>query len=206
MCPVAGPTPETLGRGEPEALWQSPCATGMLLHRTLREYVLPCPPANQPPTTFPSSQLQPMHPLPQSSWIAAAATAVRTAITTHVAEPLAAVRDELFRTFRDTRPAIVTGREFALSRESLLRMLTQFAQDKGVQPDPSGEASSGPGGEPAAAVAGGGGLGDDAAVASGMAVLMHSYEEELKRPLKNLVAGDLARALLIQVRAVGHRS
>ncbi|MEW5302498.1 MAG: hypothetical protein WDW36_005278 [Sanguina aurantia] len=38
------------------------------------------------------------------------------------------------------------------------------------------------------------------ALASGMAVMMAAYEEELKHPIRNLVGGQLARALLIQVQ------
>ena len=34
----------------------------------------------------------------------------------------------------------------------------------------------------------------------GLEVMMHCYESELKRPIKNLVAGDLMRSLLIQVQ------
>lgn len=37
------------------------------------------------------------------------------------------------------------------------------------------------------------------AIAQGMAAVMAAYESELKSPIKNLVLGDLARALLIQV-------
>ncbi|KAI8113708.1 hypothetical protein M9435_003702 [Picochlorum sp. BPE23] len=37
-------------------------------------------------------------------------------------------------------------------------------------------------------------------VLEGMEVMMHSYENELKRPIKNLVSGDLMRSLLIQVQ------
>ena len=37
-------------------------------------------------------------------------------------------------------------------------------------------------------------------VADGMAFLMRSYEDQLVNPLRNLVTGDLARSLLIQVQ------
>lgn len=39
-------------------------------------------------------------------------------------------------------------------------------------------------------------------VADGMAFLMRSYEDQLVNPLRNLVTGDLARSLLIQVQKV----
>lgn len=40
-------------------------------------------------------------------------------------------------------------------------------------------------------------------VSSGMAAVMACYEKELKSPIRNLVAGDLARTLLIQVGGRG---
>ncbi|KXZ51842.1 hypothetical protein GPECTOR_11g280 [Gonium pectorale] len=165
-------------------------------------------------------------------WILAAATAVRSALATHVVAPLVAVRDELFRTFRD-RPAIVSPEEFAAARESLVRMLDAFAVDHdrhrhahkpqpplppaprlpqpAAAPAGSAAAEQGSGGDGGAvggagsdAVGGGGGgeAAAEAAVAAGMAVLMGCYEEELKRPLRNALLGDLARALLIQVHHV----
>jgi nuclear-control-of-ATPase protein 2 len=36
----------------------------------------------------------------------------------------------------------------------------------------------------------------------GMDLVMRTYERELKKPLRNLVGGELVRALLIQVRVV----
>ncbi|GIL79063.1 hypothetical protein Vretifemale_8467 [Volvox reticuliferus] len=189
------------------------------------------------------------------SWIQTAVSSVRSALRTHVAEPLAAVRDELFRTFRD-RPAIVSPQDFSLSRESLLRMLTDFSADHPKDsaatttssspsitngnvsspvggtngatitgsesasqqssrlpqgPSISGMTAVAPstGGARAAAADGSHGGCDggesateeeDAALAEGMAVLMRSYEAELRNPLRNLLLGDLARALLIQVQ------
>ncbi|GLI65949.1 hypothetical protein VaNZ11_009630, partial [Volvox africanus] len=198
------------------------------------------------------------------SWIKTAVSAVHSALRTHVAEPLAAVRDELFHTFRD-RPAIVSPQDFSLSRESLLRMLTDFSADhqkhsaittttspfsssttiaSGSVASPvwsangetatssnsiSSQQRSSPSqsqpqrspisgmavdaspmrGAGAAAADGGHGAGgggdstteeEDATLAAGMAMLMRSYEAELRNPLRNLLLGDLARALLIQVQ------
>jgi hypothetical protein len=42
--------------------------------------------------------------------------------------------------------------------------------------------------------------GADAALEEGMAAVMACYEAELRQPIRNLVAGDLARTLLIQVQ------
>lgn len=44
------------------------------------------------------------------------------------------------------------------------------------------------------------GAGEDSAE-EGMATLMAVYEQELKRPLRNLINGQLARSLLIQAPA-----
>lgn len=179
----------------------------------------------------------------RTRWILTTVSAIRSAFRTHVAEPLTAVHDELFRTFRD-RPAIISSQDFSLSRESLLRMLADFAADQTVrasspptttESSSSSSSSSVAGGDSggsgrAAALntpqvatelnlvssAGAGVLGSgaggplvagsssdvdggDEAVAAGMAVLMRSYEGELRHPLRNLLLGDLARALLIQV-------
>lgn len=40
---------------------------------------------------------------------------------------------------------------------------------------------------------------ETAAITQGMARVMLSYEAELPHPIRNLMAGDLARSLLIQV-------
>ena len=46
----------------------------------------------------------------------------------HVVQPLLAVRDELFKTFRE-RPSIVSAEEFEAEKASLQRMLTDFRAD-----------------------------------------------------------------------------
>jgi hypothetical protein len=55
----------------------------------------------------------------------------------------------------------------------------------------------GPGAAPVGGEAGEGVV--DADLLRGMELMMRTYEEELKQPIKNLVAGDLARSMLIQV-------
>ena len=44
------------------------------------------------------------------------------------------------------------------------------------------------------------GLTEEEVVMPGMEFMMQCYEHELKHPIKNLVSGQLARSLLIQVR------
>ena len=43
-------------------------------------------------------------------------------------------------------------------------------------------------------------------LAPGMALLMRSYEDELKTPIRSAVGGKLARSLLIQAREEDRRS
>ncbi|KAG2434538.1 hypothetical protein HYH02_012205 [Chlamydomonas schloesseri] len=140
-------------------------------------------------------------------WAASAAAGLRAAVTSHLLEPLAALRTELFATFRD-RPDIVSASDFAASRDSLLRMLADFAADHGSSSSGSKGGSSSSGGPSSSSSSsgldggGGGGSGDDGAVAAGMGLVMRAYEEQMRRPLTSLVLGDLGRALLIQVQHV----
>jgi nuclear-control-of-ATPase protein 2 len=139
-------------------------------------------------------------------WRAEAGGAAVGAWRAHVVEPLSAVRRELFATLRD-RPAIVSPGEFAEDREALLRMLRSFEEDHrgGAAAAAAAAAAAGAEGEEAAAAPAAGpepGLdADDAQLMSrGMARVMRSYERELRQPLRNLFAGSLARAVLIQVQ------
>ncbi len=50
---------------------------------------------------------------------------------------------------------------------------------------------------------GGSDNGSSSAMISGMQAVMRSYEAELRKPLRNLLMGDLARAMLIQVHFQG---
>lgn len=126
-------------------------------------------------------------------WWRWASEALTTSWRVHVVEPLLAVRDELFRTFRD-RPSIVSLEEFQEDKQSLVRMLEDFQRDirrevaapearrAGIVLLEEGTAATGD------------------VITTGMQYVMDSYEEELKHPIRNLVAGDLARSLLIQVQ------
>ncbi|KAG2491029.1 hypothetical protein HYH03_010477 [Edaphochlamys debaryana] len=137
-------------------------------------------------------------------WLREAVAAVRSALATHVAAPLAAVSDELFTTFRQ-RPAIVSSADFESSRGSLARMLADFAADHPPGPGGAGAGAGAAGsgsGSPSALVPSDAPGSADPALAAGMGVVMRAYEEELRRPLRGLLAGDLARALLIQVQHV----
>lgn len=78
----------------------------------------------------------------------------------------------------------LSRQEFEDSKSSLLRMLTDFDQDR--QRHASG--SEAPGGSDV-----------EDMLESGMKLVMTSYEKEMRRPLRNLVLGNLVRAMLIQV-------
>ena len=126
------------------------------------------------------------------NWSRSILVSIQSAWSTHVISPLENLQGELFNTFR-RRPSIVSMDEYEADRDSLSRMLSEFKRDaarKGKVPKISQmHASSGPTETTT-----------DDSLLEGMEVMMHCYENELKRPIKNLVAGDLMRSLLIQVQ------
>ena len=156
-------------------------------------------------------------------WAREGADAAAASWRAHVVEPVAALRDELFRTFRD-RAAIVSPDELGADKRALLRMLEDFSADRPAYAAAGAAevaASAAPAAAPAAAAAAAAAPvpvqpppaaaadaaaaatlppPDRDAVARGMAAVMACYEAELRAPVRGLVAGDLARTLLIQVQ------
>lgn len=122
-------------------------------------------------------------------WMRSGLRAVQSAWSAHVIEPLENLQGELFNTFR-RRPSIVSIDEYEADRDSLKRMLQEFKVDvhKKSKIPPALRT-------PAKKVEA-----QEDTLLEGMELMMHCYENELKRPLKNLVAGDLMRSLLIQVQ------
>eukprot|EP00898_Chlorokybus_atmophyticus_P003064 jgi/Chlat1/3759/Chrsp259S03940 len=116
-------------------------------------------------------------------WLRTSKEAFRAFFKEHVAEPLDAIKGELFHTF-GARQGIVGREELEESRESLQRMLDDYARDNGGLVGGNG---------------GGGGAGEEG---DKMVMLMRRYEDELRHPVRNLIGGDLARAMLIQVQKV----
>ena len=112
-----------------------------------------------------------------SRWTAAARDSTVTSWRVHVAQPLAGLRDELFSTLRPSSaagaPAAVDRAEVESDRAALARMLADFNADHG------------------------GAQGGDQ---GGWDALLAVYESELRHPLRGLVAGSLARAMLVQVQ------
>jgi nuclear-control-of-ATPase protein 2 len=132
-------------------------------------------------------------------WSSEAGASFTGAWRAHVVDPLLAVRRELFATLRD-RPSIVSPAEFNEDREALLRMLRAFEDDhRGLEHEPM---SAGDDDAPSPAAAGPSPTDpqDPNLMSRGMARVMTSYERELRNPLRNLLAGSLARAVLIQVQ------
>ncbi|KAE9606266.1 putative nuclear control of ATP synthase 2 [Lupinus albus] len=95
----------------------------------------------------------------------------------HVEQPLLSIRDELFETFRKRHQGIMDHEEVQLTSESLHRMLLAFSeQTKGQK------------------------LPENASDHEMLEIVMDRYEKELAHPIQNLLSGELARALLIQVQ------
>lgn len=129
-------------------------------------------------------------------WSVSAFKGIQSAWSTHVIQPLENLQGELFNTFR-RRPAIVSLDEYEADRDSLKRMLEDFKRDvhKKGKASPAMAVSEDNGG-----IVAHGDIGDDRIVLEGMELMMHCYESELKKPIRNLVTGDLMRSLLIQVQ------
>ncbi len=145
-------------------------------------------------------------------WVAKVVHAATTAVKENVEKPLLSLQGELFKTFRD-RSSIVSRQEFETDREALVRMLDDFKRDKtgrslvvgfcyawlyieGVpHPVPHTQAPYPTNPRTLKRT-------ESEVVADGMSFLMRSYEEQLVHPLRNLVTGDLARSLLIQIQKV----
>ena len=158
------------------------------------------------------------------NWIKFAIDSVKNIWSERVIDPLQKVKGELFDTFR-RRPAIVSMEDWKSDRDSLQRMLNDFRMDyskksasssmKQNETSASNEISDvGQLSSSEAEIAAQGldtdtkALQDiealdslsDAQLLEGMQIMMHSYEKELKNPIRNLVTGNLMRSLLIQVQ------
>ncbi|KAM0951033.1 putative nuclear control of ATP synthase 2 [Dioscorea sansibarensis] len=95
----------------------------------------------------------------------------------HVEQPLLAIRDELFETFRRRHKGVMEVEEVQLTANSLHRMLLAFGeQTKGQK------------------------LPENIADQELLEIVMSRYEKEVMHPLQNLLSGELARAMLIQIQ------
>ncbi|ONK78492.1 uncharacterized protein A4U43_C02F19330 [Asparagus officinalis] len=95
----------------------------------------------------------------------------------HVEQPLISIRDDLFETFRGRQKGVMEAEEVHLTSNSLHRMLLAFGEQTKGQKLPES-------------------LSDQ----DMMEIVMDRYERELMHPIQNLLHGELARALLIQIQ------
>ncbi|KAL3752216.1 hypothetical protein ACJRO7_012948 [Eucalyptus globulus] len=112
-----------------------------------------------------------------SNWIREAKDSTASFFSDHVEQPLLSIRDELFETFRKRHESAMEQEEVQLTAKSLRRMLQAFSEQTEGQKLP-----------------------EDASDQQMLEIVMARYEKELMHPVKNLLSGELARALLIQVQ------
>ncbi|KAH7862145.1 hypothetical protein Vadar_000722 [Vaccinium darrowii] len=95
----------------------------------------------------------------------------------HVEQPLLAIRDELFETFRKRHKGVMQQEEVQLTANSLHRMLLAFSEQTSGQKIP-----------------------ENVSEQKLLETVMSRYEKELMNPIKNALGGELVRALLIQIQ------
>uniref|UniRef100_A0A2P2Q3P5 Uncharacterized protein n=1 Tax=Rhizophora mucronata TaxID=61149 RepID=A0A2P2Q3P5_RHIMU len=111
------------------------------------------------------------------NWIQEARDSIVNFFCDHVEQPLLSIRDELFETFRKRHKGVMEVEEVQLTANSLHRMLLTFTEQTKGQKFP-----------------------ENASDQEMLEIVMSRYEKELMHPIQNLVSGELARALLIQVQ------
>ncbi|XP_076922729.1 protein DGS1, mitochondrial-like [Bidens hawaiensis] len=111
------------------------------------------------------------------NWISDAKESVTVFMTDHVEQPLIAIRDELFETFRKRHRGVMELEEVQLTSNSLHRMLLAFTEQTKGQKFP-----------------------ENASDQELLEIVMGRYEKELMHPIQNLLGGELARAMLIQIQ------
>ncbi|KAJ9146623.1 hypothetical protein P3X46_028862 [Hevea brasiliensis] len=111
------------------------------------------------------------------NWIRDAKDSTVSFFNEHVEQPLLSIRDELFDTFRKRHKGVMEIEEVQLTANSLHRMLLAFSEQTKGQKFP-----------------------ENASDQEMLEIVMARYEKELMHPIQNLLSGELARALLIQVQ------
>ncbi|KAG6501424.1 protein DGS1, mitochondrial-like [Zingiber officinale] len=111
------------------------------------------------------------------NWINEAKESAAGFLKDHVEQPLISIRDELFETFRRRHKGVMEAEEVQLTAESLHRMLLAFCEQTKGQKIP-----------------------DDIPDQQMLEMVMARYEKEVMHPLQNLLSGELARAMLIQIQ------
>ncbi|CAD5172606.1 unnamed protein product [Musa acuminata subsp. malaccensis] len=111
------------------------------------------------------------------NWICEAKESATGFLKDHVEQPLISIRDELFETFRRRHKGVMEIEEVQLTADSLHRMLLAFCeQTKGRK------------------------LPENIPDQEMLEMVMARYEKEVMHPLQNLLSGELARAMLIQIQ------
>ncbi|KAB2615287.1 hypothetical protein D8674_021875 [Pyrus ussuriensis x Pyrus communis] len=111
------------------------------------------------------------------NWVREARDSTVSFFSDHVEQPLLSIRDELFETFRKRHKGMMDHEEVQLTSNSLHRMLLAFTEQTKGQKFP-----------------------ENATDQEMLEIVMARYEEELTHPIQNLLNGELARAMLIQVQ------
>ncbi|XP_027329358.1 protein DGS1, mitochondrial isoform X2 [Abrus precatorius] len=111
------------------------------------------------------------------NWIEEAKDSTVGFFKDHVEQPILSIRDELFETFRKRHQGIMDLEEVQLTSNSLHRMLLAFSEQTKGQKFPV-----------------------NASDQEMLEIVMDRYEKELMHPIQNLLSGELARAMLIQVQ------
>lgn len=111
------------------------------------------------------------------NWVREAKDSTVSFLHDHVEQPLLSIRDELFETFRKRHKGMMEHEEVQLTANSLHRMLLAFTEQTEGKNLPK-----------------------NASDQEMLEIVMARYEKELEHPINNLLKGELARALLIQVQ------
>ncbi|KAF9621114.1 hypothetical protein IFM89_016608 [Coptis chinensis] len=111
------------------------------------------------------------------NWIREARESTISFWNDHVEQPILSIRDELFETFRRRHKGVMEVEEVQLTANSLHRMLVAFSEQTGEQHLP-----------------------ENASDQAMLEIVMARYEKDLMHPMKNLLGGEIARALLIQIQ------
>lgn len=111
------------------------------------------------------------------NWINEAQESTVSFWNDHVEQPILAIRDELFETFRRRHKGVMEIEEVQLTANSLHRMLLAFSeQSRGHK------------------------LSTDASDQEMLEIVMARYEKDMMHPIQNLLGGEIARAMLIQIQ------
>ncbi|XP_016191513.1 protein DGS1, mitochondrial [Arachis ipaensis] len=93
----------------------------------------------------------------------------------HVEQPILSIKDDLFETFK--KQSIMDPAELELTSDKLHRMLLAFSERAKGQKFP-----------------------ENASDQEMLEIVMSRYEKEIRHPIQNLIGGELAEALLIQIQ------